>query len=69
MSEKTTTLTINIPIRIVEEIEKIIPNTSYTSVVDYVERKISLLYPAGEVYSQKETEVIKKRLQSLGYLR
>ncbi len=68
MSEETAALTIHIPVRVVKEIGKFIPNTSYTCITDYIEKKICLLFPAKKVYSESEEKAIRDRLRKLGYI-
>ena len=68
MDEEMTTLTIHLPMRVVKEIGKLVPDTSYTCITDYIEKKLCLLFPAEEVYTEEESKIIKERLRKLGYI-
>jgi hypothetical protein len=60
--------TIKIPHDLYKKIEDKIEGTSFTSVEDYVVRKMENEFPAEPVYSKEEEELIKERLRRLGYL-
>jgi len=60
--------TIKIPHDLYKKIEDKIEGTSFTSVEDYVVRKMENEFPAEPVYSKEEEELIKERLRRLGYI-
>lgn len=60
--------TIKIPDDLYKKIEEKIEGTSFTSVEDYVVRKMENEFPAEPVYSKEEEELIKERLRRLGYI-
>ncbi len=69
MSEKNSdSSTIKIPDDLYKKIEEKIEGTSFTSVEDYVVRKMENEFPAEPVYSKEEEELIKERLRRLGYI-
>jgi len=69
MSEKNSdSSTITIPDDLYKKIEEKIEGTSFTSVEDYVVRKMENEFPAEPVYSKEEEELIKERLRRLGYI-
>ena len=59
---------IKIPHDLYKKIEDKIEGTSFTSVEDYVVRKMENEFPAEPVYSKEEEELIKERLRRLGYI-
>ncbi len=59
---------IKIPNDLYKKIEEKIEGTSFTSVEDYVVRKLENEFPAEPVYSKEEEELIKERLRKLGYI-
>lgn len=66
MSEKAH-LTIKLPMRVVKEISKLVPDTNYTCITDYIEKQICNLFPEPEVTAE-EKELFKERLRKLGYI-
>ena len=62
------TYEINLPDHIVESINRLIEGTSYKSTVDFVEKKISKLFPEPLNYTEREEDIIRRRLRKLGYL-
>ena len=64
--------TITLPGSLVKKIEEKIENSNYTSVSSYVEEVVREVLTAEEMevglFSQEEREVIRKRLEELGYL-
>jgi hypothetical protein len=60
--------TIKIPHDLYKKIEEKIEGTSFTSVEDYVVRKMENEFPAEPVYSKEEEELIRERLRRLGYI-
>ena len=59
---------IKIPHDLYKKIEDKIEGTSFSSVEDYVVRKMENEFPAEPVYSKEEEELIKERLRRLGYI-
>ncbi|UCD45634.1 MAG: CopG family transcriptional regulator [Candidatus Bathyarchaeota archaeon] len=59
---------IKIPNDLYKKIEEKIEGTSFTSVEDYVLRKLENEFPAEPVYSKEEEKLIKERLRKLGYI-
>ena len=59
---------INIPRSLYRKIEEKIAGTSFSSVEEYVVRKLENEFPAEPVYSKEEEEMIRERLRRLGYI-
>jgi hypothetical protein len=68
MPENSDSSTIKIPHDLYKKIEEKIEGTSFTSVEDYVVRKMENEFPAEPVYSKEEEELIRERLRRLGYI-
>ena len=68
MSKNSDSSTIKIPHDLYIKIEEKIEGTSFSSVEDYVVRKLENEFPAEPVYSKEEEELIKERLRRLGYI-
>ncbi len=61
-------VSIRIPLDLYAKIEEEIAGTSFSSVEEYVVRKLESDFPAEPVYSKDEEERIKERLRKLGYI-
>lgn len=63
------TISVNIPLKIVEKIIKDIEGTSVKSVEAFIKGLVMQKYPElnEPVYTEEEEELIKERLRKLGY--
>jgi len=61
-------VSIGIPRSLYQKIEEKIAGTSFSSVEEYVVRKLESEFPAEPVYSKEEEELIRERLRRLGYI-
>ena len=63
--------TISIPVEMHEELEKIVKNTSFVSVSEFVKNILRGIISSGglneEKLTKKEIELVRKRLKKLGY--
>jgi len=64
------TISVNIPLKIVEKIIEDIKGTSVKSVEAFIKGLVLQKYPElnEPVYTEEEEELIKERLRKLGYL-
>ena len=64
------TISVNIPLKIVEKILEDIEETSVKSVEAFIKGLVLQKYPElnEPVYTEEEEELIKERLRKLGYL-
>ena len=64
------TISVNIPLKIVEKILEDIEGTSVKSVEAFIKGLVLQKYPElnEPVYTEEEEEIIKERLRKLGYL-
>lgn len=73
MSDKEETfrsLTVNLPVEVIERIRKDIEGTSFKGVEDFIEVLVLQKYPELRKpdYTEEEEKVIKERLRKLGYI-
>ena len=61
-------IAIVIPRSLYQKIEEKVAGTSFSSVEEYVVRKLENEFPAEPVYSKEEEEMIRERLRRLGYI-
>ena len=61
-------VSIKIPRDLYQKIEEKIAGTSFSSVEEYIIRKLENEFPAEPVYSKEEEELIRERLRRLGYI-
>jgi len=59
---------IGIPLSLYQKIEEKIAGTSFSSVEEYVVRKLENEFPTEPVYSEEEEKLIRERLRRLGYI-
>ena len=59
---------IGIPRSLYQKIEEKIAGTSFSSVEEYVIKKLENEFPEEPVYSKEEEEMIRERLRRLGYI-
>jgi hypothetical protein len=62
------TVIVNIPKALHDKIEKKISGTSFTSVEEYIVRKLKNEFPVEPVYTKDEEDLIRERLRRLGYI-
>lgn len=63
---------ISIPISMYQDVEKLIKNTSFVSVSEFVKHLLRDIIAAGDIsheikLTSKEIEILRRRLRSLGY--
>ncbi|GAH80251.1 unnamed protein product [marine sediment metagenome] len=73
MSEETganRSLTIKLPVDVIEKIETDIEGTSFKGVEDFITKLVLAKYPELRKpdYTEEEEELIKERLRRLGYI-
>jgi len=68
VEEDSERVTIGIPLSLYQKIEEKIAGTSFSSVEEYVVRKLENEFPPEPVYSKEEEELIRERLRRLGYI-
>ncbi|MFQ6052602.1 MAG: CopG family transcriptional regulator [Candidatus Bathyarchaeia archaeon] len=61
-------VSIRMPRSLYRKIEEKIAGTSFSSVEEYVVKKLEAEFPAEPVYSEEEEELIRERLRRLGYI-
>ena len=61
-------VSIRIPSGLYKKIEEKITGTSFSSVDEYIIRKLEIEFPTEPVYSKEEEELIRERLRRLGYI-
>lgn len=61
-------VTIGIPRSLYRKIEEKIAGTSFSSVEEYIIKKLENEFPEEPVYSKEEEELIRERLRRLGYI-
>ncbi len=61
-------VSIYIPRSLYHKIREKITGTSFSSVEEYVIRKLENEFPSEVVYSKEEEEMIRERLRRLGYI-
>jgi hypothetical protein len=61
-------IAINIPKNLYTKIKEKIAGTSFSSVEEYIIRKLEAEFPVEPVYSKEEEEMIRERLRRLGYI-
>jgi len=61
-------VSICIPRSLYNKIREKIAGTSFSSVEEYVTRKLENEFPSEVVYSKEEEEMIRERLRRLGYI-
>ena len=66
--EDSEKVSISVPRSLYQKIEEKIAGTSFSSVEEYVIRKLENEFPAEPVYSKEEEEMIRERLRRLGYI-
>ena len=59
---------VKIPGPLYSKIEERIEGTSYSSVEDYIIKKLETEFPVELIYTKEEEELIKERLRKLGYI-
>jgi hypothetical protein len=57
-----------IPHSLYHKIQEKIAGTSFSSVEEYIIRKLENEFPSEVVYSKEEEEIIRERLRRLGYI-
>lgn len=57
-----------VPRSLYQKIREKIAGTSFSSVEEYVIRKLENEFPSEVVYSKEEEEMIRERLRRLGYI-
>jgi hypothetical protein len=66
--KKFDSMVIRIPKKLYEKIMEKIVGTSFSSVDDYVTKKLESEFPLEPVYSKEEESLIRERLRRLGYI-
>ena len=66
--KESNSVSIQVPSDLFRKIEEKIEGTSFSSVAEYVIRKLENEFPAEPVYSKEEEELIRERLRRLGYI-
>lgn len=66
--KESNSVSIQVPGDLFRKIEEKIEGTSFSSVEEYVIRKLENEFPAEPVYSKEEEELIRERLRRLGYI-
>ncbi|MCD6547249.1 MAG: CopG family transcriptional regulator [Nanoarchaeota archaeon] len=64
----TTYTTVSIPVELAKKVKKLIKNTGFKSLSDYVTFVLREIVAGKSEFDRGEIEHVKKRLKSLGYL-
>jgi len=64
----TTYTTVSIPVELAKKVKKLIKNTGFKSLSDYVTFVLREIVAGKNEFDRGEIEHVKKRLKSLGYL-